>query len=69
MLVLSTLSSINYKLLDKVTIFQIDELDSNKQSLDYIKGLINSHVPSSILMLITTPSYYSDISHISYISF
>ena len=65
MLILSTLSSINYKLLDKVTIFQFDELDSNKQSLDYIKGLINSHVPYSILMLITTPSYYSDISHIS----
>ena len=62
MLVLTSLSSINYKLFNKVTIFQIDEFDSNKQSLDYIKGLINSHIPYSILMLITTPSYYSDIS-------
>jgi hypothetical protein len=65
MLVMTNVSSINYKLLNKVTLFQIDEFDANNQSLDYIKGLINFHIPYSILMLITTPSYYSDISRVS----
>jgi hypothetical protein len=53
------------KFFHKITIFQIDEFDANIQSIDYIKGLINSHIPYSILMLITTPSYYSDISRLS----
>jgi hypothetical protein len=65
LLILSTISSINYKFFNKVTIFQIDEFDANVQSLDYIKGLINSHIPYTILMLITTPSFYSDISRVS----
>jgi len=65
LLILSTISSINYKFFNKITLFQIDEFDANMQSLDYIKGLINSHIPYSILMLITTPSFYSDISRVS----
>jgi hypothetical protein len=64
-LILNSLSSVNFKLFNKITIFQIDEFDANKQSLDYIKGLINSHISYSVLMLITTPSYYSDISRVS----
>ena len=64
-LILTNLSSINYKFFNKITVFQIDEFDANMQSLDYVKGLINSHIPYSILMLITTPSYYSDISRVS----
>jgi hypothetical protein len=65
MLVLTNVSSINYKFFNKVTLFQIDEFDANNQSLDYMKGLINFHIPYSILMLITTPSCYSDISSVS----
>ncbi|MDQ6723429.1 MAG: hypothetical protein M3Z01_04100, partial [Thermoproteota archaeon] len=65
MLILTSISSINYKFFNKITIFQIDEFDANKQSLDYIKGLINCHIQYSVLMLITTPSYYSDISRVS----
>lgn len=64
-LVLNTIASINYKLFKKLTIYQIDEFDTNLQSLDYIKGLINSHISNSVLMLITTPSYYADISKIN----
>nr|MBA3750843.1 hypothetical protein [Nitrosopumilus sp.] len=64
MLLLTNIASINYKFFNKITIFQIDEFDADVQSLDYIKGLINSHIPYSILMLITTPSYYSDISRV-----
>jgi hypothetical protein len=63
MLILTSLSSINHKLFNKITVFQIDEFDSDKQTLDYVKGVINSHIPYSVLMLVTTPSYYSDISH------
>ncbi len=65
LLILTTISSINYKFFNKITVFQIDEFDANMQSLDYIKGLINSHIPYSILMLITTPSSYSDVSRVS----
>jgi hypothetical protein len=64
-LVLTSLSSINFKFFNKITIFQFDEFDSDGQTLEYIKGLINSHIPYSILMLITTPSYYSDISRVN----
>ena len=62
---LNNLSSLNLKFFHKITIFQIDEFDANIQSIDYVKGLINSHIHYSILMIITTPSYYSDISRVS----
>lgn len=62
LLILKTISSVNFKLFKKITMYQIDEFDSNSQSLEYLKGLINSHVPYSIIMLITTPSNYYDIS-------
>ncbi len=65
LLILTTISSINYKFFSKITVFQIDEFDANMQSLEYVKGLINSHIPYSVLMLITTPSCYSDISRVS----
>lgn len=64
-MVLSTLATINTKLLNKITLFQIDEFDTNIASLEYLKGLINSHIPYAILMIVTTPSYYSEISRIS----
>jgi hypothetical protein len=51
----------NLKLLNRVTIFQFDEFDSKKESLDFIKAIINAHIPSSILMLILTPSSYNEI--------
>lgn len=61
-MVLSNIAKINYKLFNKITIFQIDEFDTNANSLEYLKGLINSHIPYSILMVVTTPSYYTEIS-------
>ncbi len=64
-MVLTTMAKINFKLFNKVTIFQIDEFDTNPSSLEYLKGLINSHIPYAILMIITTPSYYAEISKIS----
>lgn len=61
-MVLSTIAKINYKLFNKITTFQIDEFDTNPNSLEYLKGLINSHIPYAILMVVTTPSYYAEIS-------
>ena len=58
---LSALANMNLKLLNKITIFQFDEFDSKKESLDFIKAIINAHIPSSILMLILTPSSYDEI--------
>lgn len=58
---LSAIADMNIKLLHKITIFQFDEFDSKKESLDFIKAIINAHIPSSILMLILTPSSYDEI--------
>ena len=58
---LSSIASINLKLLNKITIFQFDEFDSKIESLEFIKAIINAHIPSSILMLILTPSSYEEI--------
>lgn len=58
---LSAIADINLKLLNKVTIFQFDEFDSKKESLEFIKAIINAHIPSSILMLMLTPSSYDEI--------
>lgn len=64
-MVLTNIAKINSKLFKKITVFQIDEFDTNPNSLDYMKGLINSHVPYSLFMIVTTPSYYADISRIN----
>jgi hypothetical protein len=58
---LSAIANLNLKLLNKITIFQFDEFDSKKESLEFIKAIINAHIPSSILMLILTPSSYDEI--------
>lgn len=58
---LGAISDINLKLLNKITIFQFDEFDSKRESLEFIKAMINAHIPSSILMLILTPSSYEEI--------
>jgi hypothetical protein len=58
---LSSIADMNLKLLNKLTIFQFDEFDSKKESLEFIKAIINAHIPSSILILILTPSSYDEI--------
>jgi hypothetical protein len=58
---LSSITDMNLKLLKKLTIFEFDEFDSKKDSLDFIKAIINAHIPSAILILILTPSAYDEI--------
>ena len=58
---LSAIAILNLKFLKKLTVFQIDEFDCDKISLDVIKAIINAHLPSSIISLNLTPSAYEDI--------
>jgi hypothetical protein len=58
---ISAIANLNLKFLKKLTILQIDEFDSDKKSLEVVKAIINSHLPSTVLMLILTPSSYDAI--------
>lgn len=57
----SALAHLNFKFLKKLTIFQIDEFDTDEESLGFVKAVINAHLPSTALMLILTPSSYEEI--------
>ncbi|MEM2856165.1 MAG: hypothetical protein QW416_03595 [Candidatus Nitrosocaldaceae archaeon] len=58
---LAALAKLNRILLKKVTLIEVDELDADTDSLDFTKAIINAHLPSTILLIITTPSLYSKI--------
>ena len=58
---LTALARLNLKFLDKITLFQIDEFDSGKESVEFVKAVINAHLPATVLMLIFTPSSYDEI--------
>lgn len=60
---MSSLSSLTHRFLGKIIIFEIDELDGNRESTDFIKGVINAHLPASVLLLIATPSGYLEIQN------
>ncbi len=59
---LAAVARLNLKYLKKLTLFQLDEFDSDRESVDFVKAVINAHIPSATLMLIFTPSSYDDIS-------
>ena len=58
---ISAMANLNLKFLKKLTFLQIDEFDSDKRSLEVVKAIINAHLPSTVLMLILTPSSYEEI--------
>ncbi len=60
---LSSMSKLTHRFLGKILIYEIDELDGNKDSIEFIKGIINAHLPASVLLLITTPSGYLEIQN------
>ncbi len=60
---LSSMSKLTHRFLGKILIYEIDELDGNKDSIEFVKGIINAHLPASILLLITTPSGYLEIQN------
>jgi hypothetical protein len=55
------LSKFSHNLLGKVILFELDEVDSQEGTTEFIKSMINAHIPASVLLLITTPSAYLDI--------
>jgi hypothetical protein len=62
---LTALTRLNFKFLHKITLFQIDEFDSDKESVELIKAVINAHLPATVLMLIFTPASYNEIRRTS----
>ena len=58
---LTSIISLNQKLLDKLTIFEFDEFDSEGDSMEFIKAIINYILPSSMILLIMTPASYDEI--------
>jgi hypothetical protein len=62
---LTALARLNLKFLHKLTLFQIDEFDSDKESAELIKAVINAHLPATVLMLIFTPASYDEIRRTS----
>ncbi len=59
--ILEAVASINMRLLNRLTLLEIDEFDNNPDSMDFVKALINAHARSTILLLITTPAVYDAI--------
>ncbi|MFL6510665.1 MAG: hypothetical protein ACJ700_05705, partial [Nitrososphaera sp.] len=62
---LRALAKLNLKFFNKITVFQIDEFDSDKESIELIKAIINAHLPATVLMLIFTPASYDEIRRTS----
>ncbi|MFQ5969872.1 MAG: hypothetical protein ACE5J2_05215 [Nitrososphaerales archaeon] len=62
---LSAISRLNLTFLGKITMLEIDEFDSNQDSIDFVKAVVNAHLPSTVLILIATPSLYDDIRNAS----
>ena len=62
---LTALARLNLKFLNKITLFQIDEFDSDKESIEFVKAVINAHLSATVLMLIFTPASYDEIRRTS----
>ncbi|HEX2106892.1 MAG TPA: hypothetical protein VHF28_04090 [Nitrososphaera sp.] len=62
---LTALARLNLRFFNKITLFQIDEFDSDKESVELVKAIINAHLPTTVLMLIFTPASYDEIRRTS----
>jgi hypothetical protein len=58
---LAALASLNLRFLKRITVFQLDEFEADKESIEFVKAVINAHLPAAALMLIFTPSSYNEI--------
>ena len=58
---LSAISKFSHNLLGKITVYTFDELNADSGSAEIVKSIINTHLPSSVVIFITTPSEYSEI--------
>jgi hypothetical protein len=62
---LTALARLNLRFFNKITLFQIDEFDSDRESVELVKAIINAHLPTTVLMLIFTPASYDEIRRTS----
>ncbi len=58
---MAALAKLNLKFLKKLTLLEIDEFDADKESMAFVKAIINAHLPSTALLLILTPFSYEQI--------
>lgn len=58
---LSAISKFSHDLLNKVILYTFDEFDADDGSIEFVKSIINAHLPASVMLLIATPSSYSDV--------
>lgn len=58
---ISAISRLVHRFLGKVTLLEIDEFDGNRDSIEFVKGIINSHLPACVMLLISTPSGYAEV--------
>ncbi len=57
----SALSRLSHRFLGKITLLEVDEFDGNRDSIEFVKGVINSHLPACVLLIISTPSGYAEV--------
>lgn len=62
---LAALASLNLRFLKRITVFQLDEFESDRETTEFVKAVINAHIPAAALMLIFTPSSYNEIRQAS----
>jgi hypothetical protein len=58
---LAAIARLNHRFMKKLTLLEIDELDSDQEAMTLVKAIINAHLPSTLLMLILTPNSYEKI--------
>ena len=57
----SAMSKLTHRFLGKIVLFEVDEFDGNRESIEFVKGMINSHLPACVMILISTPSGYAEV--------
>ncbi|MDE1765886.1 MAG: hypothetical protein KGI27_06380 [Thaumarchaeota archaeon] len=62
---ISAISKLTHRFLGKITLFEVDEFDGNEGSIEFVKGIINSHLPACVLLLISTPSGYAEVQGVN----
>ena len=58
---MTAISKLSQRFLGKIILYEIDEFDGNHESIEFVKAIINAHIPASVVLLISTPSGYAEI--------
>ncbi len=58
---ITAISKFCHNFLNKIILYEIDEFDADDGSIEFVKSIINAHIPASVVLLIATPSSYSEV--------